>query len=1101
MKIRKKSQKIALFSLLCLLIFSFWYLLLDMNSNNHSINHISYETYNSIKLLGTHPIIKNITSVSQYYKNGDCIKLIVDCDQANYSIFANFSTIDNKFTPSAENVTDFKNGTYHVNYFINLSNTQPDGLYQIIINVTNTTSGFSQLYNETYLSLDNTLPSIFVISPHNGTYLNTDNLTIKIFMNATGSLIKQVTLNDSRFEFLTNYSNKQAGEFLIVNKSAITEGPIGLNITLIDSVDLNNNTFLNIILDNTIPNITGELLTQKESQFFISLNVKGTFSPITDFRYNISEFEIIVGSNPIGKLEEALILVNPANSLPDGYYTLNVTIVDSVNLTNSILVDFMLDLTPPFFETILQNDTQPEYYECVNITIINPQDIVSGINNIILNYTTDDWHSWHIIDLTERNYGILPEQAYGTFVQYKIELTDNEGNTNTSLIFSYFVDDTIPPVLQNIKRDPISPTRYTTVNISIGNIFDLGAGIESILLNYSIDGGLSWIIKNITETRWGIIEKQPLNTKVLYQIFANDSAGNEVRSELSSYTVRFDYTRFFLLLFIIGAIVGVSSYIGKILYSKQKRKHLKLEYLQEKEKLADYIELRLADFNIILKDIELIEQNLDKLLMYEWIPLKSDYKTKDYYKFQIVKEFIGITQLISEIYTHKVDMIQKLQEFNKKYYFLKLNLPLAHKINQFNEEINDVVIALGHLRKKLRIKYSKFLSKKPKLIKIPFPLSEFDSKFAKVINKFGQLYETFTQEFDQLLISRKIKDVETRINLFDSLFEETDKWLSAAEKWSKKLPLPKDRGYKYLLKMKKDQYSSIKNECQIKIEKLRAELTSSIRFAQNFIQWNYNSLLKRLEKFESTIFEEIFRLITTNDSDVLNIDLFVKEKFENFRNQLIIEKEKVEDFYESHKEFHIQAIYDKWILLMEKTIPSRLRKIKDEINAFITPLNRINRLIKGISSYFYKDSMKSIAKFQNNQATFPKIDEKLSPLNILFSKTIWQINRIDEKIKRWINLLPFDLKTPELMILLSNWNNIKEEILQKLNNLSKEQKIYKCEIMHEILDPLNDEIWECSNCGAIACTDHLEKWYHHKKAPECFKCGNTNTFRLKTFKE
>jgi hypothetical protein len=60
----------------------------------------------------------------------------------------------------------------------------------------------------------------------------------------------------------------------------------------------------------------------------------------------------------------------------------------------------------------------------------------------------------------------------------------------------------------------------------------------------------------------------------------------------------------------------------------------------------------------------------------------------------------------------------------------------------------------------------------------------------------------------------------------------------------------------------------------------------------------------------------------------------------------------------------------------------------------------------------------------------------------------------------------------------------------------KEKKIYKCEIMHEVLDPLNTEVWECSNCGAIACMEHLEKWYHRKQAPECFKCGKTSTFKI-----
>jgi hypothetical protein len=145
--------------------------------------------------------------------------------------------------------------------------------------------------------------------------------------------------------------------------------------------------------------------------------------------------------------------------------------------------------------------------------------------------------------------------------------------------------------------------------------------------------------------------------------------------------------------------------------------------------------------------------------------------------------------------------------------------------------------------------------------------------------------------------------------------------------------------------------------------------------------------------------------------------------------------------------------------------------------------------------------VKSIEKLNSSNAESISPGEKFSPLDELFSKIIWEVNRIDNEIKKWIDLLPFDLETQHLIILLKGWSEIKEEIFEKLNKLGKEKKIYKCEIMHEVLDPLNTEVWECSNCGAIACLEHLEKWYHRKQSPECFKCGKTSTFKLKTFLE
>jgi hypothetical protein len=35
-------------------------------------------------------------------------------------------------------------------------------------------------------------------------------------------------------------------------------------------------------------------------------------------------------------------------------------------------------------------------------------------------------------------------------------------------------------------------------------------------------------------------------------------------------------------------------------------------------------------------------------------------------------------------------------------------------------------------------------------------------------------------------------------------------------------------------------------------------------------------------------------------------------------------------------------------------------------------------------------------------------------LSKTFSSIIWEVNRIDNEIKKWINLLPFDLETPQL---------------------------------------------------------------------------------------
>jgi len=1060
--------------------------------NNFQLRNTSFNP------LANEPIVYNVTSNAQYFKNGDLIKLTLISDQANYTVFANFSTIDDHFLPANEHVRDYQNGTYILNYTLNTNNTRPDGLYQIIINTTNIITGFSIL-NTTFLNLDNTNPNIYIRTPQNGTFLRTSNISVEGFMNATGSRISVATINDSRFEFLTSVIGKFAGDFIITNKSAINQGKINLRVILKDSVNLINSTVISFTLDNTNPNITiNALQNLGKDVLIINLGIEGTFSPIQDFQFNISEFFIMVGGSPIGQITHSLILSNLGNPLTDGKYTLNITVEDSVNLSYSLFIPFVIDLTPPLFEAIIQNVSDPEYYQNVNISIINPKDAVSGLKSIIFYYSIDNKTSWNFIDITGTCWAIIPSFPYQTIVFYQIKLTDNSNNENDSAIFNYNVTDKVAPVLGAIHQVPLNPNQDTPVNISFTSVIDLGAGIANIYLNYSIDGGLNWILKDITNNKWGLIEKQPPDTNVLYQIIAFDKAGNKIESEMMNYIVYFEYNFKKLLIFIIifGSVLALSSYSGKIIYLRRKQKKLWVEYLNEKQKFDTYTDLRVADLNLILNDIESIELNLNKLLKFQWISKEAHSNFDKSYKYRMLEEFIGITQFSNEIKTITTNWNIEKKKFNEKFHNLGQDLQIPKREMQFLGKIDESIIALGSLMSSLRKKYPYYVLNIQSNIKIEYPFEAFDLKLTKVINQFQLKYNEFEEQFDQLLISRKTKLIEDNLSDLNLIFRDIDEWLRNAEEWSKILPLPKYRGYNYLLKLKKEQYTSLKDVFSLKIEKFRAELTGSINFAQDFIRWNYNNSVNALKKFEKTIYEDFMRRISVGDIGSFGINDFMKEKFEIFNFSIAADKRKIDEFYESHKEFHVKNIYDDWNAFIGE-IPSKLEEIKSKVNDFFEPISRLVSLIQGISINFYKTSMNQIKKYEKGAFNAIDTTDKVSPLNVLISTTVWRINQIDNTIKSWINLLPFELETPQLVILLRSWNELKEQVYEKLNTLSNAQKVYKCEIMHEILDPLNDEIWACSNCGAITCTEHLEKWYHRKEAPECFKCGKTNTFKLK----
>ncbi|MHA1267264.1 MAG: Ig-like domain-containing protein [Candidatus Helarchaeota archaeon] len=1041
------------------------------------------------------PIIFNITSTSYFVKNGDFLELFVRCDGANYSVSANFSQIDSEFSLSNQQVLDYNNGTYRINYTIQLSNLKPDGIYSVIINATNVTSGQFVLDSNLTLTLDNTLPSIVqIISPIEGAFLSrTFNITTQVLDNETD--IASVEFWDGFPEISgVLLSNDTSAPFIFLwNTTHTLQGPHKIYIRATDLAGNQNISHpVNITIDNTLPTFEPPSITQNGRFFLIFGNINGTFSPIKHFEYSLPQFSIT--SDPTGLYYGLFALSNSGQPLADGNYTLTISVNDSVDFLAQINIPLTVDLTPPVYDLINHTPAYPEYNQSVLISVFNATDATTGIKNITLYYSAGG-NPWTQIDITSNYSALIPPFPFQTVVTYYVILFDNMGNQRESSYFSYTVNDTRAPVIGMISRIPRSPTQYMEVNISVTYVSDVGSGIKNVFINYSVNLG-QWHLININYSLWGIIPPQTPNSIIYYQLIVIDGAGNVYYSPITSYSVSFDYTRLLLFLLLIGSIIGISTYSGFWFYSKKRQKSLRLQFLNEYQTFKRFIDLRIADLDLIIKDSNAIELKLDNLLQFQWVPPPRDQKDFPNTSFSSIKQYIGISQLLEEISQIQTDMDQKLKTFSKKFAPLNPHSKISESLISFNKKIETAYISVRSLETTLKEKYPLYLKEVKFRLQIEFPLTDFDQLFAKVLNEFQKKYDPFVKEFNQLLASRKIKEIEWKIEELSSLFKETDEWFENAKNWSHLLPIPKGRGYKYLLNLKRTQYLAIKNEFQLKIEKIRAELKTSIDFAQNFIRWTYNTVSKKLNKFKSTIFEEIIRFISTEGHDISTINSFLEEKFTYFNSLLANDRVKMEDFYESHKEYSIQDLYNEWLSFINE-IPLKLNKLREKITQFIPPIYRVHRLIDGITSFFYQKSMNEIKKFLTEEKAEEMTDQKISPLNVLFSRVIWQVNRIDNEINRWVDLLPFDLETPQYMLLLQNWNSTKEEIFDQLNTLSKRQKVYKCEIMHELLDPLNDEIWECSNCGAIACGEHLEKWFHRKEAPECFKCGAVNTFKLK----
>ena len=100
------------------------------------------------------------------------------------------------------------------------------------------------------------------------------------------------------------------------------------------------------------------------------------------------------------------------------------------------------DITPPVIEAPIMRPEQPMEGEDVEI-VVKVIDTESGVMKVVLSYSADGGITWTIITMTKSymNYykAIIPAQAAGTTVLYKIGACDEAGNWAETPEYSYTV--------------------------------------------------------------------------------------------------------------------------------------------------------------------------------------------------------------------------------------------------------------------------------------------------------------------------------------------------------------------------------------------------------------------------------------------------------------------------------------------------------------------------------------------------------------------------------------------------------------------------------------------------------------------------------------
>lgn len=251
--------------------------------------------------------------------------------------------------------------------------------------------------------------------------------------------------------------------------------------------------------------------------------------------------------------------------------------ITEANLSSTITIDY----TPPAV-TVTQIaginwsnrvDTDPGNYSDglihFNVTIT---DAITGVNNIILNFSNGTGKQENLTNLTVTNiptgisnttYNLSASINISTYEQgnYTLQIIANDtaGNTNkSSTSGSIYIDHAIPAVNPANISEPDAGHNYSQniiVNVTVvdnSTAISNGSGINSVkVIVWNTTGNTgSNANKTYTATKEGSTNQYSVainsshfpDTQYNITIFANDSAKNTNKSAQQTYAVRFDNT-------------------------------------------------------------------------------------------------------------------------------------------------------------------------------------------------------------------------------------------------------------------------------------------------------------------------------------------------------------------------------------------------------------------------------------------------------------------------------------------------------------------------------------------------------------------------------
>ncbi|MHA2245493.1 MAG: right-handed parallel beta-helix repeat-containing protein [Candidatus Hodarchaeales archaeon] len=228
-------------------------------------------------------------------------------------------------------------------------------------------------------------------------------------------------------------------------------------------------------------------------------------------------------------------------------YSWFISYNDSIgNMGHSEEVSFTVvdSFVPDVISAASQSTAYPEFNGTVIVSInVNESPDASGVDTVWINYTTDSWDSFIIMNITSTQVFTFSADTleYGDTYQWILGYNDTVGNTAFSDELSFdVVDSYVPDVEVPATQSTVLPEFNTSVETSITVTESIdAAGLDTVWINYTVDDWATFVVENISSTQSFTFTASILQFNQIYKwkIMYNDTENNIGSTDQFSFTV------------------------------------------------------------------------------------------------------------------------------------------------------------------------------------------------------------------------------------------------------------------------------------------------------------------------------------------------------------------------------------------------------------------------------------------------------------------------------------------------------------------------------------------------------------------------------------